>query len=162
MEGGTQIFSSMIDLINYLVAAPRQPRPEVLVILSDMQFYPPASIDRTLLKNVPQKYQKLIQKPAFAKMPPLAAAIVLYREILDTEVSLVLWNLAAYQGSPAPSGMERVLMLSGFDANSFKTIEAWLRAGSPGSAMPTNPQAPAGSGQSGSSFEAVLANLRRY
>jgi len=56
--------------------------------------------------------------------------------------------------------MDRVLLLSGFDANSLRTIEQWLRAGSPGSAMPTAQQsAPAGSG---SSFEAVLAALRRY
>ena len=62
-----------------------------------------------------------------------------------------------------PSSMERVLMLSGFDANSFHTIEQWLRAGSPGTALPMTPEAvSADSGQSNSSFEAVLAVLRRY
>ena len=56
-------------------------------------------------------------------MPPLAAALVLYREVFGQEVSLVLWNLASYEGSPVKSDMERVLLLSGFDANSFRIIE---------------------------------------
>ena len=82
-------------------------------------------------------------------VPPLAAAIVLYREILGAEVSMVLWNLAAYEGSPVPSGMERVLLLSGFDANTLHSLELWLRAGSPGSAMPVSPSTvPSGDGHS--------------
>jgi hypothetical protein len=62
---------------------------------------------------------------------------LLYRELLGDDISVVIWNLAAYEGSPVPSGMDRVLLLSGFDADSLRTIELWLRAGSPGSAMPT-------------------------
>jgi hypothetical protein len=59
--------------------------------------------------------------------------------------------------------MERILMLSGFDANSLRILEQWLRAGSPGTALPMDQQTmPSGSGQSNSSFEAVLAALRRY
>ncbi|HEY0756027.1 MAG TPA: hypothetical protein VGD98_18865 [Ktedonobacteraceae bacterium] len=161
--GGTQVFGSMIQLMNWLSEHPRIKPPEVLVVLSDMQFHPPSTIEPALVKRLPQRYQSLLLQPKFRRMPPLAAAIVLYRAVLGTQVSLVLWNLASYQGSPAPSGMERVLMLSGFDTNSFRIIEQWLQAGSPGTAMPTDPtNAPAGSGQSNSSFEAVLAALRRY
>ena len=137
--------------------------PEVLLVLSDMQFHPPSEVSPSLFNLLPWRYRGLVLKSAFRQMPPLAAAAVLYREVLGSDVSLVLWNLASYEGAPAPSGMERVLMLSGFDANSFRIIEQWLQAGSPGTAMPTNPQdSPAGLGQSGSSFEAVLAALRRY
>ena len=52
--------------------------------------------------------------------------------------------------------------------NAGVSIEQWLQAGSPGSAMPAvggsgRAATPtAGGGESGSSFEAVLAALRRY
>ncbi|HEX7733268.1 MAG TPA: hypothetical protein VF458_00340 [Ktedonobacteraceae bacterium] len=135
----------------------------MLVVLSDMQFYPPQEITRGQVNILPRRYQGMLMQPAFRQMPPLAAAIVLYREVLGNNVSLVLWNLASYEGSPVPSGMDRLLMLSGFDTNSFQIMEQWLQAGSPGTAMPTDPEhAPSGSGQSNSSFEAVLAALRRY
>lgn len=161
--GGTQVFGSMLHLIKWLVERPQVKPPEVLVVLSDMQFYPPQSVEPGQVNILPRRYQGLLTQQAFRRMPPLAAAIVLYREVLGNDVSLVLWNLASYQGSPVPSGMDRVLMLSGFDTNSFQIVEHWLQAGSPGTAMPTNPDlAPAGDGQSNSSFEAVLAALRRY
>jgi hypothetical protein len=161
--GGTQIFGSMLHLMTWLVEHPNVRPPEVLVVLSDMQFHPPDTITPQQKKLLPVRYQRLLDQPGFRRMPPLAAAIVLYREVLGQEVSLVLWNLASYEGAPVPSGMDRVLLLSGFDANSFRSIEQWLRAGSPGSVMPTDPQgAPASSGQSNSSFEAVLAAVRRY
>jgi hypothetical protein len=161
--GGTQVFGSVLSLIEWLDKRQDVPRPEVLVFLSDMQFHPPADqfTDRQL-KKLPERYRKLLQKPEFRQMPPLAAAIVLYREVLGHNVSVVIWNLAFYRGSPAPSGMERVLLMSGFDANSFRIIEQWLRAGSPGTAMPQNSGPDAASGQSESSFQAVLHALRKY
>ncbi len=59
--------------------------------------------------------------------------------------------------------MERVLLLSGFDANTLRSLELWLRAGSPGSAMLVSPStAPSGAGHSNSSIEAVLYALQRY
>jgi hypothetical protein len=161
--GGTQIFGSVMALVDWLLKHPKVPRPEVLVILSDMQFHPAAELDSWSLRRLPQRYQEALKRREFKLVPPLAAALVLYRELLGSEISVVIWNLAAYEGSPVPSGMDRVLLLSGFDANSLRIIEQWLRAGSPGSAMPAAQQsAPAGSGESGSSFEAVLAALRRY
>ena len=147
----------------WLLEHPDMQPPEVLVILSDMQFAPPGVIAPGQKNILPPRYRSLIDQPEFRRMPPLAAALVLYREVLEQEVSLVLWNLASYEGSPVPSNMERVLLLSGFDANSFHIIERWLQAGSPGTAMPSDPQhAPEGLGQSNSSFEAVLEELRRY
>jgi hypothetical protein len=161
--GGTQVCGSMIALINWLVEHPDIPRPEVLVVLSDMQFHPPAHLPSDHLSLLSRKYQHLLRLPAFRRMPPLAAAIVLYREVLGNDINLILWNLASYEGAPTPSGMERILMLSGFDANSLRILEQWLRAGSPGTALPMDQQTmPSGSGQSNSSFEAVLAALRRY
>jgi hypothetical protein len=172
--GGTQIFGSIMALTDWLLTHPKVPRPEVLVILSDMQFHPAAELDTWSLRRLPPRYQEALKRREFKSVPPLAAALVLYRELLASDISVVIWNLAAYEGSPVPSGMDRVLLLSGFDANSLRTIEQWLRAGSPGSAMPTavgvaaRPDSQAGtvplagSGESGSSFEAVLAALRRY
>ena len=160
---GTQVFGSFISLISWLVEHPQVPRPEVVIVLSDMQFEPPETIPAQQLRHLPEAYREVLNRPEMRDVPPLAAAIVLYREVLGSEVSLVLWNLAAYEGSPVPSGMDRVLLLSGFDANSLRSLELWLRAGSPGSAMPVSPEtAPAGDGQSGSSIEAVLYALRQY
>jgi hypothetical protein len=152
----------MLDLMAWLVERPHVPRPEVLVVLSDMQFHPPATLGKNELELVPAKFRKLIERPEFKNMPPLASAIVLYREIIGSEVSLILWNLAAYSGSPVPSGMDRVLMLSGFDTNSFKIIANWLNAGSPGTAMPVDKTKSVAGGDSGSSFEAVLEQVRQY
>ena len=45
---------------------------------------------------------------------------------------------------------------------SSMVVEQWLRAGSPGTAMPQNAGPDAADGQSGSSFEAVLHTLRKY
>jgi hypothetical protein len=172
--GGTQIFGSIMALIDWLLKHPKVPRPEVLVVLSDMQFHPAAELDSWSLRRLPLRYREALKRREFKLVPPLAAALVLYRELLGSDISVVIWNLAAYEGSPVPSGMDRVLLLSGFDANSLRIIEQWLRAGSLGSAMPTavgvvarpdpsaRPDPPAGSGESGSSFEAVLAALRRY
>jgi len=161
--GGTQVFGSILHLMAWLLEHPDMQPPEVLVILSDMQFAPPEAIDPRHKTILPPRYRSLMDRPEFRRMPPLAAALVLYREVLGQEVSLVLWNLASYEGSPVPSGMERVLLLSGFDANSFRIIERWLQAGSPGTAMPSDQEhAPEGLGPSNSSFEAVLEELRRY
>lgn len=161
--GGTQIFGSIMTLVDWLLKHPNMLRPEVLVILSDMQFHPAAELDSWSLRRLPPRYQEVLKRREFKSVPPLAAALVLYKELLGSDISVVIWNLAAYEGSPVPSGMERVLLLSGFDANSLRIIEQWLRAGSPGSSMPTAQQkAPAGSGESGSSFEAILAALRQY
>jgi hypothetical protein len=166
--GGTQIFGSVMALIDWLLKHPKVLRPEVLVILSDMQFHPAAQLESWSLRRLPPRYQEALKRREFKLLPPLAAALVLYKELLGSDISVVIWNLAAYEGSPVPSGMDRVLLLSGFDANSLRIIEQWLHAGSPGSAMPTavgvaaRPNPPAGSGESGSSFEAVLAALRRY
>jgi hypothetical protein len=153
----------VLSLIEWLDKRQDVPRPEVLVFLSDMQFHPPADqFTERHLQKLPGRYRKMIQKPEFRQMPPLAAAIVLYREVLGLDVSVVIWNLAVYQGSPAPSGMEQVLLMSGFDSNSLRIIEQWLRAGSPGTAMPQTAGPDAASGQSGSSFEAILHALRKY
>jgi hypothetical protein len=160
--GGTQVFGSMLNLINWLKERPHVPRPEAIVILSDMQFHPPEKLSEHELNLVPDKFKKLIQRPEFKKMPPLASAIVLYREILGSDVSLILWNLATYAGSPVPGGMDRVLLLSGFDTNTFKIVETWLNAGSPGTAMPEDAAKSVASGDSNSSLETVLAALRQY
>ena len=160
---GTQVLTSFISLIIWLMEHPDVPRPEVVVVLSDMQFEPPTAFDPFVMERIPSAYRYVLNRPEMVDVPPLAAAIVLYREILGAEVSMVLWNLAAYEGSPVPSGMERVLLLSGFDANTLHSLELWLRAGSPGSAMPVSPSTvPSGDGHSNSSIEAVLYALQRF
>src|SRR5262249_25341408 len=79
--GGTQIFGSIMALIDWLLAHPKVTRPEALVILSDMQFHPAAQLDSWSLRSLPPRYQQALKKPEFKVVPPLAAALVLYREL---------------------------------------------------------------------------------
>jgi hypothetical protein len=67
----------------------------------------------------------------------------------------VLWNLAAYDASPTPSGMDHVLLLAGFDANSFKHVKTWQDAGGPGGASSA-----AGAGKKDTNVE--LDVIRRF
>lgn len=124
--GSTQVAGSVVDLIVQLLAAPARRRPRTLYFFSDMQFHPPAE---HLLHNA-------AKVPAEARgfftphTPPLLGAIHAYRALLGP-VDVVLWNLAAYDNAPLPSNMEGVMMLAGFDANSFRHVTAWQEAGSP-------------------------------
>ena len=57
-------------------------------------------------------------------VPPLQVAIELYRKMFG-KVDVVLWNLAAYAPVPVPADMDGVLLVSGFDANTFASVKAW-------------------------------------
>jgi hypothetical protein len=124
--GSTQVAGSVVSLISILLTEKRRPRPRTLYFFSDMQFHPPE------LQTLPQRtvlgaeLQKLFQP----NVPPLLAAIRAYRHLIGP-VDVVLWNLAAYDAAPLPSKMEGVMMLAGFDANSFRHVETWQNAGSP-------------------------------
>jgi hypothetical protein len=48
----------------------------------------------------------------------------LYRALLGP-VDVVLWNLAAYTPVPVSAKTEGVLLVSGFDANTFRHVSAW-------------------------------------
>lgn len=160
--GGTQIFGSIMSLAGWLQKHPEAPRPEALIVFSDMQFHPASKLAQWEIQRIPEHYRKYLQQPEFKSIPPLAAAIVLYREILGQDISVIPWNLASYEGSPAPSKMDRVLLLSGFDTNSFRIVEQWLQAGSPGGAMPMKTTSSPDKEENRSSFEAVLTALRHY
>ncbi|MGD9684441.1 MAG: DUF2828 family protein [Candidatus Obscuribacterales bacterium] len=115
--GSTQVAGSVMELIAMLTADPSMPRPRTLFFFSDMQFHP-----------APDHF-------SLWGRPPLVAAIEAYRQHFGP-VKVVLWNLASYDNSPAPAGMEDVIMLSGFDANTFKSL---LNVDEP--ASPANGQA---------------------
>ncbi|MCA9806151.1 MAG: hypothetical protein KC777_29490 [Cyanobacteria bacterium HKST-UBA02] len=111
--GSTQVAGSVAELIQLLAADPSMPRPRTLFFFSDMQFHPaPSSID-----PIARNFMHL----APWSKPPLVAAIEAYRQLIGP-VKVVLWNLASYDNSPAPADMEDVIMLSGFDANTFKSL----------------------------------------
>ncbi|MCP3059244.1 hypothetical protein LXT21_10710 [Myxococcus sp. K38C18041901] len=131
--GGTQVANSVVNLVAQLLEAPARPRPRTLYFFSDMQFHPPEV--QTLS---PARVAWLREHGiAFdASVPPLQAALQAWHRALGP-VDVVLWNLAAYDASPLPSRVPNVLMLSGFDANSFRHVSAWQAAGSP--AAPEKP-----------------------
>ncbi|MFY1825919.1 hypothetical protein ACN47A_08410 [Myxococcus fulvus] len=131
--GGTQVANSVVNLVSQLLEEPSRPRPRTLYFFSDMQFHPPEV--QTLS---PAKVAWLREHDvAFdASVPPLQAALQAWHRALGP-VDVVLWNLAAYDASPLPSRVPNVLMLSGFDANSFRHVSAWQAAGSP--AAPEKP-----------------------
>lgn len=128
--GSTQVAGSVRHLLAILLSEPERPRPRTLFFFSDMQFHPPSdqSFGSTWGKP-PEVLKKL--PPLDPTAPPLLAVLKLWRETLGA-VDVVLWNLAAYDNAPLPSGMDHVLMLSGFDANSFAHVQKWQERGSPG------------------------------
>jgi hypothetical protein len=134
--GGTQVAGAVRHLLAILLAEPARPRPRTLFFFSDMQFHPPAS--QTLAPMYKGRYRHpeadgLVRSlPELdPRDPPLLAVLKLWREHIGP-VDVVLWNLAAYDASPTPSGMDHVLLLSGFDANSFDHVRKWQDGGSRG------------------------------
>lgn len=124
--GSTQVAGSVVSLIVYLMENPRLPRPRTLYFFSDMQFHPPQlQFDHvTFPKNRPDSARGQIAKFFDGTMPPLLSAIQAYRHFLGP-VDVVLWTLASYDNAPVPSTMDNVLMVSGFDVNTFAAIAAW-------------------------------------
>lgn len=134
--GGTQVAGAVKHLLSLLLAQPGRARPRTLFFFSDMQFAPPA--EQTLSgagSHRSDSEGELASLPALdPREPPLLAVLKLWRERLGP-VDVVLWNLAAYDNAPLPSGMDHVLMLAGFDTNSFQHVVKWQAQGSPGGTL---------------------------
>ncbi|MCP3099805.1 hypothetical protein LZ198_13100 [Myxococcus sp. K15C18031901] len=132
--GSTQVAGSVVSLIQLLLAEPSRPRPRTLYFFSDMQFHPPEfqSLGDTRGEAADRKAALLreLGVDLDAGTPPLLAALDAWHRALGP-VDVVLWNLAAHDNAPLPSKLPHVLMLAGFDANSFRHVAAWQAAGSP-------------------------------
>ena len=123
--GGTQVFGAVLELIAWLKAHPEVQPPDCLWFFSDMQFDPAAQA--TGSDRLPEAMLERAQALGMGLgRPPLELALELYRQELGP-VDVVLWNLAAYRATPVPSDMKGVLLVSGFDANTFKHVAAWRR-----------------------------------
>ena len=120
--GGTQVHGAVLSLIEQLQARPRVARPDCLWFFSDMQFHPAAA---GKLSGWATREARRLGLDLAA--PLLEAALALYRALLGP-VDVVLWNLAGYAPVPVAADFEGVLLVSGFDANTFKTVARW-RAG---------------------------------
>jgi hypothetical protein len=134
--GSTQVAGSVVSLLQLLVNQPQRPRPRTLYFFSDMQFHPPET--QTLGeqhgdKNTRKEKGEFLRKHGTGldpATPPLLAALKVWHQVLGP-VDVVLWNLAAYDNAPLPSTLPNVLMLAGFDANSFRHVSTWQAQGSP-------------------------------
>jgi hypothetical protein len=124
--GSTQVAGSVVSLIRLLLRETDRPRPRTLYFFSDMQFHP--AEQQTIAQSGLPAAVKAFFTP---NTPPLLAALRAYQSLLGP-VDVVLWNLASYDNAPLPSGMDGVLMLAGFDANSFRHVTTWQASGSPG------------------------------
>jgi hypothetical protein len=147
--GGTQVAGSVVSLIRKLQDEPGRARPRTLYFFSDMQFHPPE------LQSLPADKEPFLRELGAAfqpNVPPLLAAIRAWRSLIGP-VDVVLWNLASYDAAPLPSKMESVMMLAGFDANSFRHVAAWQASGSP---------AIGGAGSSGRDQAAELEFIRSF
>lgn len=122
--GSTQVLGSTLGLIRRLLIYPDIPRPEALWYFSDMQFHPPTDQGSA----TPEMLQGLPRSNWNPNIPPLEAAIELYRELIGP-VDIVLWNLAGYDNEPVKSSVDHVLMVSGFDANTFDLFRKWKESG---------------------------------
>lgn len=140
--GSTQVAGAVCHLLALLLAEPNRPRPRTLYFFSDMQFTPPERQGLPVFnRGMPHPGDLPELDPS---QPPLLAALKLWRERLGP-VDVVLWNLAAYDNAPLPSGMDHVLMLAGFDANSFQHVAKWQAQGSPGGTRAPSSAKPAAS-----------------
>ncbi len=128
--GSTQVAGSVVSLLQLLVGQPSRPRPRTLYFFSDMQFHPP---EQQTLGGKGEGKAEFLRKLGVsfeASTPPLLAALKAWHQALGP-VDVVLWNLAAYDNAPLPSTVPNVLMLAGFDANSFRHVSTWQAEGSP-------------------------------
>ena len=123
--GGTQVFGAVLELITYLKKNDHIEPPDCLWFFSDMQFHPAAGVSGNdkLPKHLLERASKLGMD---RNAPPLELALKIYREEIGP-VDVVLWNLAAYEGTPVPADMPGVLLVSGFDANTLGQVGEWRR-----------------------------------
>jgi hypothetical protein len=127
--GGTQVHGAVVSLIEQLRSQPGIERPDCLWFFSDMQFHPAAA------GKLPGWATREARRLGLdLSGPPLETALALYRALLGP-VDVVLWNLAAYAPVPVAADFEGVLLVSGFDANTLKTVARW-RAGGGAQARP--------------------------
>lgn len=147
--GGTHVFGAVIELIAWLKRHDHITPPDCLWFFSDMQFHPPeASVGKLPDALVAEARELGLD----AARPPLELALEIYRRHFGP-VDVVLWNLAAYAPVPVPASMPGVLLVSGFDANTFDYVKAWRSGG-------TLPDA--GGGTVEVNQEVVLDAIRRY
>lgn len=149
--GGTQVFGAVFELIQYLKQHDHIEPPDCLWFFSDMQFHPaatPGSAD----KLDPALVKRARRLGVDANLPPLQLAIELYRREIGP-VDVVLWNLASYAPVPVPADMPGVLLVSGFDANTFAQVEKWRQ----GSTREARVDSPVSMGQ-----QAVLDVIREF
>ena len=113
----------MLELIDWLLKHPDVEPPECLWFFSDMQFDPAGHHgDRDKLPDALMVMAR--DKGIDTARPPMEVALDLYRQAIGP-IDVVLWNLAAYSPVPVSAQMPGVLLVSGFDANTFKHVEAW-------------------------------------
>lgn len=144
--GGTQVFGAIMELIEWLRGHPQVEPPDCLWFFSDMQFDPAGGA----ADQVPARLRKKALVWGLGRnAPPLELALRLYRQAIGP-VDVVLWNLAAYAPAPVPSDTEGVLLVSGFDTNTFAQVKAWREGKAPG-------QAPVAQSQ-----EVILDHIRSY
>lgn len=124
--GGTQVFGAVVALIEWLKAHPEVQPPDCLWFFSDMQFHP---ADGELGPSHSGTQALAKAHGVSLSGPPLEAALRLYRAAIGP-VDVVLWNLVAYSPIPVPADMEGVLLVSGFDTNTFSLVQRW-REGQP-------------------------------
>ncbi|MFP2906039.1 hypothetical protein ACLESD_13460 [Pyxidicoccus sp. 3LFB2] len=125
--GSTQVVNSVVHLIARLLDEPSRPRPHTLYFFSDMQFHPP-ELQPVVSGRVEWLRERGVRFDT--NVPPLLATLQAWHRALGP-VDVVLWNLAAYDNAPLPSTLPHVLMLAGFDANSFRHVSTWQASGSP-------------------------------
>ncbi len=145
--GGTQVFGAVMDLILWLQQNRDVKPPDCLWFFSDMQFHPAVAVGGPAMKPVVAMAKKL--GVGFTNVPPLEVALRIYRQMFGA-VDVVLWNLAAYAPVPVPSDMEGVLLVSGFDTNTFSQVETWRK------------RRELGGGKMATNQNVVLETIRRY
>ena len=144
--GGTQVFGAVMDLIRWLKDHREVQAPDCLWFFSDMQFHPAADTG-AIASDMAALAKRL--GVGVKNVAPLEAALEIYRQMFGP-VDVVLWNLAAYAPVPVPSDMKGVLLVSGFDTNTFSQVETWRK------------RRELGGGKVKTNQNVVLETIRRY
>ena len=110
----------MVSLMRQLLNAKQMTRPRTLYFFSDMQFHAPE------LQVLPANCTLTAAMQPYFKpqIPPLLSVIHAWRDLIGP-VDVVLWNMASYDNAPVPATIDNVLMLAGFDANTFGHVAKW-------------------------------------
>ncbi|MEZ4460508.1 MAG: hypothetical protein R3E66_12440 [bacterium] len=146
--GGTQVFGAVMHLIEWLKENRDVRPPDCLWFFSDMQFHPAAAAQGAVANEMAGLAKRL--GVGVKNVAPLEAALEIYRQMFGPVDVTSAGTTSPCAPVPVPSDMEGVLLVSGFDTNTFSQVETWRK------------RRELGGGKVKTNQNVVLETIRRY